>query len=205
MHPGDDRRPDVDRGRGRDHAAQVHLVRAQAAGRPARAHDLSGYWRLIDAMKVLVADKFETSGLEGLRAAGLRGGLRAGPEGRRAAARRFATSGADVLVVRGTKVTAAMLDAGRLSPRRSRRRRLQHDRRRGRVDARHLRVQLSRQERHRRRGAGVRPDARARSPHPRQRRGAARRASGTRRSTRRRRASTAGRSGCSASAASAVK
>ena len=64
-------------------------------------------------MKVLVADKFEKIGLEGLRAAacevvyepelqgeGLTGAIR--------------SSGADVLVVRGTKVTADMMDAGRL-------------------------------------------------------------------------------------------
>lgn len=65
-------------------------------------------------MKVLIADKFETSGLNGLKAAGcdvlfepdlkdddLTKAIRA--------------SGADVLVVRSTKVTAPMLDAGRLS------------------------------------------------------------------------------------------
>jgi D-3-phosphoglycerate dehydrogenase / 2-oxoglutarate reductase len=65
-------------------------------------------------MKVLVADKFEKSGLDGLTAVGcdvtydpdltdeaLAGAIRA--------------SGADVLVVRGTKVTTPMLDAGRLS------------------------------------------------------------------------------------------
>src|SRR5690348_3881371 len=65
-------------------------------------------------MKVLVADKFERSGLDGLKAAGcdvvyepdlkdqtLLDALR--------------THGADVLIVRGTVVTTAMLDAGRLS------------------------------------------------------------------------------------------
>jgi D-3-phosphoglycerate dehydrogenase / 2-oxoglutarate reductase len=65
-------------------------------------------------MKVLVADKFEHSGLAGLEAAGcdviyepdlkdqtLLDALR--------------THGADVLIVRGTVVTTAMLDAGRLS------------------------------------------------------------------------------------------
>ena len=65
-------------------------------------------------MKVLVADKFEKSGLEGLKAAGceviyepelkddaLTGAIR--------------STAADVLVVRSTKVTAPMLDAGRLS------------------------------------------------------------------------------------------
>jgi D-3-phosphoglycerate dehydrogenase len=65
-------------------------------------------------MKVLVADKFEKSGIDGLAAAGcevvyepdlkddtLTEAIRA--------------SGADVLVVRSTKVTTPMLDAGRLS------------------------------------------------------------------------------------------
>src|SRR3954454_11246313 len=65
-------------------------------------------------MKVLVADKFEDSGLAGLKAAGcevvyepdlkdaaLLEGLRA--------------HAADVLVVRSTKVTGAMMDAGQLS------------------------------------------------------------------------------------------
>jgi D-3-phosphoglycerate dehydrogenase len=65
-------------------------------------------------MKVLVADKFEQSGMEGLKAAGCDvvyepdlkdDGL----------AEAIRSSAADVLVVRGTKVTAAMLDAGRLS------------------------------------------------------------------------------------------
>jgi D-3-phosphoglycerate dehydrogenase / 2-oxoglutarate reductase len=65
-------------------------------------------------MKVLVADKFEKSGIDGLTAAGcdvvyepelkddaLTGAIR--------------TSGADVLVVRSTKVTEPMLDAGKLA------------------------------------------------------------------------------------------
>ena len=65
-------------------------------------------------MKVLVADKFEQSGLDGLKAAGCEvvyepdlkdDGLAEG----------IRSSAADVLVVRSTKVTAAMLDAGRLS------------------------------------------------------------------------------------------
>ena len=65
-------------------------------------------------MKVLVADKFEKSGLDGLRAAGcdvvyepdLKDATLSGA---------IQTSGADVLVVRSTKVTEAMLDAGRLA------------------------------------------------------------------------------------------
>jgi D-3-phosphoglycerate dehydrogenase len=65
-------------------------------------------------MKVLVADKFEKSGLEGLAAAGcevvFQPDLQAG-----ALAQAIRDTGADVLVVRGTKVTADMLDAGRLS------------------------------------------------------------------------------------------
>ncbi len=65
-------------------------------------------------MKVIIADKFEQSGIDGLKRAGcdvvyepdlkeeaLTGAIR--------------LSGADVLVVRGTKVTAPMLDSGRLA------------------------------------------------------------------------------------------
>ena len=65
-------------------------------------------------MKVLIADKFEQSGIDGLRAAGCEVVFE--PElkddGLRDA---IASSGAEVLVVRSTKVTAPMLDAGRLS------------------------------------------------------------------------------------------
>ena len=65
-------------------------------------------------MKILIADKFETSGLEGLAAAGCavvyEPDLK--EDGLTEAIR---SSNADVLVVRGTKITAAMLDAGRLS------------------------------------------------------------------------------------------
>lgn len=65
-------------------------------------------------MKILVADKFEKSGIDGLKAAGcdvlfepdLKDDALAGA---------IRSSGADVLVVRSTKVTAPMLDAGRLS------------------------------------------------------------------------------------------
>jgi D-3-phosphoglycerate dehydrogenase / 2-oxoglutarate reductase len=65
-------------------------------------------------MKVLVADKFETSGLDGLKAAGCE--VLYEPDLTDAAlAARIAASGADVLVVRSTKVTEAMLDAGRLA------------------------------------------------------------------------------------------
>jgi D-3-phosphoglycerate dehydrogenase len=65
-------------------------------------------------MKVLVADKFEASGLEGLEAAGC--DVVYAPDLKEdALAEAIGTNAADVLVVRGTKVTAAMLDAGRLS------------------------------------------------------------------------------------------
>src|SRR5258708_16059401 len=65
-------------------------------------------------MKVLVADKFEKSGIEGLRAAGC--DLIYEPDLTEGSRRQAITaSGADVLVVRGTRVTTAMLDAGRLS------------------------------------------------------------------------------------------
>jgi D-3-phosphoglycerate dehydrogenase len=65
-------------------------------------------------MKVLVADKFEKSGLDGLKAAGcdvvyepdLKDDTLTGAIG---------STAADVLIVRSTKVTAAMLDVGRLS------------------------------------------------------------------------------------------
>lgn len=64
-------------------------------------------------MKVLVADKFEESGLQGLRAAGC--DVIYDPDLKDdALTEAIRSSGADVLVVRGTKVTEAMLDAGRL-------------------------------------------------------------------------------------------
>jgi D-3-phosphoglycerate dehydrogenase len=65
-------------------------------------------------MKVLVADKFEKSGLDGLTAAGCRVDYE--PDLKEASlTSAIASSGADVLVVRGTRVTTDMLDAGRLS------------------------------------------------------------------------------------------
>jgi D-3-phosphoglycerate dehydrogenase len=65
-------------------------------------------------MKVLVADKFENSGIEGLKAAGCE--VLYEPDLKDAAlVDAIRTGGADVLVVRSTKVTTAMLDAGRLS------------------------------------------------------------------------------------------
>ena len=64
-------------------------------------------------MNVLVADKFEKSGIEGLKAAGC--DVIYEPDLKDdALAEAIGSSGADVLVVRSTKVTAPMLDAGRL-------------------------------------------------------------------------------------------
>ena len=63
-------------------------------------------------MKILVADKFEKSGLEGLRATGSE--VLFEPDLKDdALAVRLADSAADVLVVRSTKVTAAILDRAR--------------------------------------------------------------------------------------------
>jgi D-3-phosphoglycerate dehydrogenase len=65
-------------------------------------------------MKVLVADKFEKSGIEGLKAAGCE--VVYEPDLKEdSLTKAIGSSGADVLVVRSTKVTAPMLDAGRLS------------------------------------------------------------------------------------------
>src|SRR5438105_15838387 len=65
-------------------------------------------------MKILVADKFEQSGLDGLKAAGCdvvyQPDLK--DEGLTAAVQK---TSADVLVVRSTVVTAAMLEGGSLS------------------------------------------------------------------------------------------
>ena len=65
-------------------------------------------------MKVLVADKFEKSGIDGLNAAGC--DVLYEPELKdEALAEAIRRSGADVLVVRSTRVTEPMLDAGRLA------------------------------------------------------------------------------------------
>src|SRR4029079_6719133 len=65
-------------------------------------------------MKVLIADKFEKSGLDGLKAAGC--DLVYQPDLKDdALTTAIRDTIADVLVVRGTAVTAGMLDAGRLS------------------------------------------------------------------------------------------
>src|SRR6187397_2123287 len=65
-------------------------------------------------MKVLVADKFEQSGIDGLRAAGCEVAYEPDLKDD-SLTQAIGSYGADVLVVRGTKVTAPMLDAGRLS------------------------------------------------------------------------------------------
>jgi D-3-phosphoglycerate dehydrogenase / 2-oxoglutarate reductase len=65
-------------------------------------------------MKILIADKFEQSGLDGLQALGCMGIYNPGLKDDALAAA-LAESQADVLIVRSTKVTEAMLDAGRLS------------------------------------------------------------------------------------------
>jgi D-3-phosphoglycerate dehydrogenase / 2-oxoglutarate reductase len=65
-------------------------------------------------MKVLVADKFETSGLEGLEAAGCEVVYEPDLADDRLASAIAATN-ADVLVVRSTKVTERMFDRGRLA------------------------------------------------------------------------------------------
>ena len=182
---------------GRDHAAEVHVVRAEASRRSADQPA-----RRIGVVKVLIADNFEQSGIEGLKAAGCEVVVPARPK----------DDGADCRDSRDGGRRAGRPqhgrhrgDAGsrRAVARRPRRRGLQHHRRRHRVEARHLRVELSRQERHRRRRAGLRADPCARPARARQRRRPARRARGTRRSTRRRAACTAGRSACSATATSA--
>lgn len=65
-------------------------------------------------MKVLVADKFEKSGIDGLESAGCE--VLYEPELKDdALVESIRSSGADVLVVRSTRVTTPMLDAGRLS------------------------------------------------------------------------------------------
>jgi D-3-phosphoglycerate dehydrogenase len=65
-------------------------------------------------MKVLIADKFERSGIEGLKAAGC--DVVYEPDLKDdALVQAIGATGASVLIVRSTKVTSAMLDAGRLS------------------------------------------------------------------------------------------
>lgn len=65
-------------------------------------------------MKVLVADKFEQSGLDGLREAGCEVLFEPDLSGE-ALVQAIAASQAEVLIVRSTQVTSPMLDAGRLA------------------------------------------------------------------------------------------
>jgi len=65
-------------------------------------------------MRVLVADKFEKSGLDGLKAAGCDVSFQPDLKDE-ALTTAIRDTAADVLVVRGTPVTAAMLEAGSLS------------------------------------------------------------------------------------------
>src|SRR3954470_24799323 len=65
-------------------------------------------------MRVLVADKFEQSGIDGLKAAGCE--VMYQPDLKdEALAAAIRGGGADVLIVRGTPVSAAMLEGGALS------------------------------------------------------------------------------------------
>jgi D-3-phosphoglycerate dehydrogenase len=64
-------------------------------------------------MKVLVADKFEDSGLQGLRSLGLDVAYEPSLDGD-ALKSRLGEGGFDVLVVRSTKVTAAMIESAKL-------------------------------------------------------------------------------------------
>ncbi len=65
-------------------------------------------------MKVLIADNFEKSGIEGLQAAGCEVVQQADLKDE-ALTRAIAETQAEVLVVRGTKVTEEMINAGRLA------------------------------------------------------------------------------------------
>ena len=94
---------------GGDHAAEIDLVRTETSRWIVDARHLSG-----GLVKVLVADKFEQSGLDGLKAAGCE--VISQPDLKDdSLAAAIRDTGADVLIVRSTKVTEAMLDAGRLS------------------------------------------------------------------------------------------
>src|SRR5260221_8745397 len=65
-------------------------------------------------MKVLIADKFEQRGIDGLKAADCEVGYHPDLKDD-ALATAIRDSGAEVLIVRGTPVTAAMLEGGALS------------------------------------------------------------------------------------------
>ena len=126
-------------------------------------------------MKVLVADKFEKSGIDGLQRRRLRGRLRARSQGRRADERDRDDAARTCWSCAARRSPTPMLDAGRLSLIVRAGAGYNTIDVGGGVAARHLRLELSRQERHRRGRAGVRADPRARSARARQRRRAARR------------------------------
>ena len=65
-------------------------------------------------MKVLIADKFEQSGIDGLKAAHCEVVYQPDLKDE-ALATAIRDSGAEILIVRGTPVTAAMLEGGALS------------------------------------------------------------------------------------------
>ena len=122
-----------------------------------RSDDISGTGV---PMKVLVADKFEKVGIDGLKELGC--SVVSQPD-LTAEALPGAVKEVDphILIVRGTKVTADDPQGGhRPHAGDPRRRRHRHDRRGRRLQPRHLRVQLSRQELDRRRRAGDGPGAR---------------------------------------------
>ena len=125
-------------------------------------------------MRVLVADAFEESRADGPEGRRLRRPVSARPQGRGAGRRdpHVGGRGARRPVDQGHRGDARRRAPGAGRPRR---RRLQHHRRQGRVGARHLRLELPRQERDGRRRADLRAAARHRSPRRRQRRRSARR------------------------------
>ena len=183
-------------GRGPDHAAQEHVVRAQAAKRALRAYFVGSLdtGRSVRRMKVLIADKFEKVGIDGLKELGCT--VVSQPDVK-ADELPAAIRAADphILIVRGKKVSADALKAGhRAHAGDPRRRGHRHHRRRHRVEPRRLRLQLSGQELDRGGGAGDGPAARVRPAHPRPGQPTSARAPGTRGSTPRRAGCTAGRS-----------
>ena len=142
MYPVDRGRPDRDRRRRRHHAAQVHVVRAEAAGRVADARHLKASASGCDpgrpapvahrgprarsrspeseARSPEPDERPRRGQVRTQRARRPDGGRLRGrstsPTSRTTRSRRRSRStGAEVLVVRSTKVTEAMLDAGRLA------------------------------------------------------------------------------------------
>ena len=108
-------------------------------------------------MLVLIADKFEQSGRDGLQALGCDVSFQPDLKDETLVAAITETR-PDVLVVRGTKVTEPMLDVGSDQAGRPGRGRLQHDRRGGGLKARHLCFKLSWEKLDCRGGVGVRTD-----------------------------------------------